>query len=122
MFMSLKRTLLAGGLTIAAAAVALAPAPASARVVLGFGIGLPLVAPVYPAPVYYPPYPYAPPPVAYYPPPAAPAAAPPPVAAAPAPTGGDCREYSSTQVIDGQPQQVFGRACLQPDGTWRIMD
>lgn len=30
-----------------------------------------------------------------------------------------CREYSHTVYIDGQPQTMRGKACRQPDGTWR---
>jgi hypothetical protein len=29
-----------------------------------------------------------------------------------------CREYRSTVIIDGKPQNAFGKKCLQPDGTW----
>jgi hypothetical protein len=32
----------------------------------------------------------------------------------------DCREFSQTVMIGGQPRQATGRACPQPDGTWRI--
>ena len=32
----------------------------------------------------------------------------------------DCREFSQTVTIGGQPRQLTGRACPQPDGTWRI--
>lgn len=116
----LARIIVGGGIAMAALGV-LAPQPASARVAFGIGIGLPLFAPIYPAPlypapVYYPPAYYAPPaPPAYYAPPAA--AAP---AAAQAPANAQCRQYSTTTVIDGQPQQAYGTACLQPDGSWRI--
>jgi hypothetical protein len=81
-----------------------------------FGVGVPLV--VGPPAVYYPP------PVYYYPPP------PPPVFYTPAPSTSAasadassqqvCHEYQTTALIDGKPQPVFGRACLQPDGSWRI--
>ena len=83
--------------------------------------------PVYyaPGPVYYaapPPAYYAPPPSAYPPPP------PPPPVPAPAAaategysTAATCREYSGTIVVDGQEQRSYGTACLQPDGTWRIV-
>lgn len=37
----------------------------------------------------------------------------------PPPSDG-CREYSQTVTIDGRPQQVYGRACPQPDGSWRL--
>jgi surface antigen len=29
-----------------------------------------------------------------------------------------CREYTTTVRIDGRPQQAWGRACRQPDGSW----
>jgi surface antigen len=32
----------------------------------------------------------------------------------------DCREFSQTVTIGGQPRQATGRACPQADGTWRI--
>ena len=34
-------------------------------------------------------------------------------------TGPECREYQQTVTIGGKPQQVYGRACRQPDGTWK---
>lgn len=100
---------------VVAACAAFAPAPASARVVVGFRFGAPLFAPV---PAYYPPPPvyYAPPPPVYYVPPPADEPAPVPAAAS-----RQCREYSTTTVIAGAPQEVYGTACLQPDGTWRIV-
>jgi surface antigen len=30
-----------------------------------------------------------------------------------------CREYSSTAMIAGKSQQVYGTACRMPDGTWQ---
>lgn len=87
-----------------------------------------------PPPTYYAPAPsgyyYAPPPppqpaYAYYP--AQPAYAPPAPAYAappPAPVGystANCREYSGTITIDGREERSYGTACLQPDGTWRIV-
>lgn len=42
-----------------------------------------------------------------------------PVAAAPV-TQPQCREFSTSVVVGGRPQQMFGTACLQPDGTWKI--
>jgi hypothetical protein len=111
----------AGGVAALTLGALFASQSADARVVVGFGFGLPLFfAPpvVYaPPPAYYappppPPVVYAPPPPAYYAPPtAAPAAA----------SGQQCREYQSTAMINGQPQQTVGTACLQPDGTWRIV-
>ncbi|MBI3516400.1 MAG: hypothetical protein HY060_20405 [Proteobacteria bacterium] len=112
----------------------LAAPPAAARVVVGVGVGVPIYP--YPYPYYYPPPPvyYAPPPVYYAPPPPvvyqspppaymtppAPAYSAPPAAAAP--PSGNCREYTAQTMIAGQPQQTVGTACLQPDGTWRIMN
>ena len=32
-----------------------------------------------------------------------------------------CREYSQTIVVGGQSQQGYGKACRQPDGTWKIV-
>ncbi|WP_258548985.1 RT0821/Lpp0805 family surface protein [Thalassospira profundimaris] len=32
-----------------------------------------------------------------------------------------CREYSASVKIDGAQQKTFGTACLQPDGSWRIL-
>lgn len=34
-------------------------------------------------------------------------------------SGADCRDYSHTVYIDGQPEVVRGSACRNPDGTWR---
>ena len=31
-----------------------------------------------------------------------------------------CREYKQTITIGGEPQQSYGTACRQPDGTWKI--
>ncbi|MHA1599692.1 MAG: RT0821/Lpp0805 family surface protein [Alphaproteobacteria bacterium] len=31
-----------------------------------------------------------------------------------------CREYTTTAVVAGSNQQVYGRACRQPDGSWEI--
>ena len=36
------------------------------------------------------------------------------------PTGGYCREYRHTVHIGGTPEQAYGRACRQPDGSWQI--
>src|SRR5262245_60566692 len=33
-------------------------------------------------------------------------------------TGQYCREYKQTITIGGEPQQTYGTACRQPDGTW----
>ncbi len=40
----------------------------------------------------------------------------------PAPSGDYCREYQAVSVIGGQPQQSYGQACLQPDGSWKILN
>jgi surface antigen len=31
-----------------------------------------------------------------------------------------CREYTTTAVVAGNTQRVYGRACRQPDGSWQI--
>lgn len=31
----------------------------------------------------------------------------------------DCRDYTHTVYIDGQPRTMRGTACRNPDGTWR---
>ena len=54
-------------------------------------------------------------------------AAPPPMIVEPppihmrAPPPVYCREYSSTAIVDGRPVETWGTACLQPDGSWRIV-
>lgn len=32
-----------------------------------------------------------------------------------------CREYRTTAVIGGKTEQVYGKACRQPDGSWKIV-
>lgn len=81
---------------------------------------------------YGPPVVYAPPPVVYAPPaivePPQVVYQTPPIQAQPAsptyqaPSGQYCREYQATQVIGGQPVKSYGTACLQPDGSWRIVN
>jgi surface antigen len=31
-----------------------------------------------------------------------------------------CREYVTTALIDGKRERLTGRACRQPDGTWKV--
>jgi surface antigen len=35
-------------------------------------------------------------------------------------TGQYCREYKQTIVIGGEPQQSYGTACRQADGSWKV--
>lgn len=35
---------------------------------------------------------------------------------------GPCREYTMDAVIGGKTEQVYGTACRQPDGSWKIVD
>jgi surface antigen len=35
--------------------------------------------------------------------------------------GNQCREFQQTINVGGQPQQGYGTACRQPDGTWKIV-
>lgn len=37
-------------------------------------------------------------------------------------TEGPCREYTLDADIGGRTEQVYGTACRQPDGSWRIID
>ena len=32
-----------------------------------------------------------------------------------------CREYTHTIYIGGRPQEGYGTACREPDGSWRIV-
>ena len=48
--------------------------------------------------------------------------------AAPAPVpndvggAGPCREVITTATIAGRAQQLYGQACRQPDGAWKLVD
>ncbi len=44
-----------------------------------------------------------------------------PAPQAKAPAEPECREYQTTVTIDGKPQKAYGKACRQPDGTWKQM-
>ena len=33
-----------------------------------------------------------------------------------------CREYHTTGVVGGEPQETYGTACRQPDGSWQILN
>ena|SRR5438067_1708435 len=126
-------------------AVVAAPTPAAAWVGVSIGVpfGFPFFAPpVPPPPPYFPPPPpipsayYQPPPG--YPPPAppttpgyAPGAATPPQAPSITYTprrawtdasGRQCREYQTTRDVQGRPTKVYGTACRDPDGQWRIVN
>jgi surface antigen len=35
---------------------------------------------------------------------------------------GPCREYTMDATIGGQTEQVYGTACRQPDGSWKMMN
>jgi surface antigen len=41
-----------------------------------------------------------------------------------APMGGypGCYEYETTVDINGQPSRAWSTACLQPDGTWQVIN
>jgi surface antigen len=36
-------------------------------------------------------------------------------------TGEYCREFQQTVTIGGRPEDAYGVACQQPDGTWKIV-
>jgi len=89
--------------------------------------------PYYPPRVVYAPPPeivFAPPPVIYTRP-AVVYSAPPVQASIPAnqisPTftdslGRACREYETSATVGGETRNIYGTACLQPDGAWRVVD
>lgn len=33
-----------------------------------------------------------------------------------------CREYQTTATIGGKQQQMYGKACRQPDGSWKAVN
>jgi surface antigen len=35
--------------------------------------------------------------------------------------GAYCREFQQTITVGGQKQQAYGKACQQPDGSWKIV-
>lgn len=37
------------------------------------------------------------------------------------PSGEYCREYQTTVIVGGEEQRAFGRACRQPDGSWKVV-
>jgi hypothetical protein len=121
---TVRRSLPALALLLLAAFVPVRPA--EARVWVGVGVGVPVWGGYYypPAYPYYPysPYPYASPyPYGsyYYPPASQPAA--PAQPGTGGPSTANCRDYTTTETIDGRPQTVTGSACQQPDGSWRIV-
>jgi hypothetical protein len=115
---SIRNGLIVGALVVGAALTA-APAQASGHhhshsfFALSFGFPLgygPAYGPAYaypPAYAYEPYYGYAP-----YPPP-------PPQQAS---GQSYCREFQTTIVVDGRPQDAHGTACQQPDGTWQVVN
>jgi hypothetical protein len=37
------------------------------------------------------------------------------------PNGTYCREYQQMVVVAGRQQESYGTACMQPDGSWKIL-
>lgn len=37
-------------------------------------------------------------------------------------TGAYCREYQQTITVGGKTEAAYGKACRQPDGTWKIVN
>jgi len=37
-------------------------------------------------------------------------------------SSGYCREYTKAIRVGGRLEQAYGKACLQPDGSWEIVD
>src|SRR5215471_20055041 len=115
---SIRRGLVAavGVFVVGAALTAAVPAKAGDHhSSFFFGFGFPVGG--YYGPSYYAPTYAYPPPYAYGP---AYAYAP------PAPQyqqqQGYCREFQTTIVVDGHPQDAHGTACQQPDGTWQVVN
>ncbi len=105
-------------------------APAHARVFVSFGFPFfpffPFFGPAYyyPPPAYYPPpYYYPPPQQGYYAPDAYAQTAP---QSAPAQTvspsaSKNCRTYRGDATIDSSGKPFYGRACLESDGRWHVV-
>ena len=36
--------------------------------------------------------------------------------------GAPCREYTMRAIVGGRPDDVYGRACRQPDGSWQVVN
>jgi hypothetical protein len=36
--------------------------------------------------------------------------------------GRPCREFQQDVIIGGQHQQAYGTACMQPDGSWQVVN
>jgi surface antigen len=36
--------------------------------------------------------------------------------------GKDCRDFESTITVDGKTEVAHGRACRQPDGSWKVVN
>ena len=39
-----------------------------------------------------------------------------------APDDATCRDYHAQATVDGQPQDIVGRACRQSDGSWQVSE
>jgi hypothetical protein len=39
-----------------------------------------------------------------------------------APDDPNCREYRAQATVDGQAQEIVGRACRQSDGSWKVSE
>lgn len=37
-------------------------------------------------------------------------------------TVGPCREYRIDAIVSGRSEQIYGTACRQPDGSWRVQN
>ncbi len=35
---------------------------------------------------------------------------------------GTCREYQTVAMIEGQREVIYGKACRQPDGSWKMVE
>ncbi|HKX09301.1 MAG TPA: hypothetical protein VJN67_13965 [Stellaceae bacterium] len=105
-------------------------APAYARVFVSFGFPFfPFFGPAYyyPPPAYsyyYPPPYYYPPQQGYYAPDAYAQSAPqsaPANTVSPSASSGNCRTFHGDATIDASGKPFHGRACLESDGRWHVI-
>lgn len=110
--------------------VLVASAPAHARVFVSLGFPFfPFYGPAYyyppPAyPYYYPPSYYYPPQQGYYAPDAYAQSAPqsaPAETVSPSTSSRNCRTFHGDATIDASGQPFHGRACLESDGRWHVI-
>lgn len=120
---NLMKTVLAAALACAC----LAP-PADARTFVSVNVGAPAYHYYHRHPhwqrivVYNPPPYYEQVYINDYPPPVAYAPYPQPITVANNVQGRYCREYQAMMRVGGRLQPTYGTACMQPDGSWEVVN